>query len=339
MAQSLDIEDSAALLRYLRETARIGRDETPAVRNLAGGVSNRTVWLGRESGEAWVLKQALPRLRVQVEWFSDPRRIEREALGMMRLAELAPSGCITPLIFLDPAHNLLAMQAVPQPHQNWKAMLLDGHVHSSHVARFGEILGTIHRRAWERRDELADEFDDRSFFESLRLEPYYLYTARQIPEAADFLNALVDRTRAIRWTLVHGDYSPKNILVREDRLILLDHEVIHFGDGAFDLGFSLAHLLSKAHYLQARRGAFAAAALTYWERYKKALGGLPEAADLEERAAAHTLACLLARCRGRSPLEYLSETQRDCQTHAVLRLLGDPPGTIQALVHSFLAEV
>src|SRR4051812_16730708 len=120
MSGSLDIENFDALLAYLRQTNRIAPDESPACTNLAGGVSNRTVLLRRDNGEAWVLKQALPKLRVQTEWLSDPRRIEREALGMLRLADLAPAGSITRLIFLDPEPNLLAMEAVPTPHENWK---------------------------------------------------------------------------------------------------------------------------------------------------------------------------------------------------------------------------
>lgn len=336
---TLDIEDFPSLLAYLRQTGRITVDESPRFTNLAGGVSNRTVLVHRESGEAWVLKQALQRLRVQVEWLSDPRRIEREAIGMRRLAELAPSGAITPLIFLDPQTNLLAMQAVPQPHENWKTMLLGGQLDMAHVTQFAELLAAIHRGGWENRHSLAGEFDDCSFFESLRLEPYYLYTAGQVPAAADFLTGLVADTRATRFTLVHGDFSPKNVLVYGGRLVLLDHEVIHFGDGAFDLGFSLTHLLSKAHHLRARRADFAGAARHYWSVYRDGIGDVPWAADLEKRAVAHTLGCLLARCRGRSPLEYLDAGQRERQAAAVVALMSQELATVADLTDAFLSWV
>src|SRR5688500_5656685 len=97
-ADTLDIEDFPALLAYLRATRRIARDETPLLHNLAGGVSNRTVLVERTSGESWVLKQALAKLRVKVDWFSDPARVHREALGLKWLEKLAPRGTITPLI-------------------------------------------------------------------------------------------------------------------------------------------------------------------------------------------------------------------------------------------------
>src|SRR5580765_5990812 len=103
----LDIEQHDQLIAYLRETRRIARDEMPACLTLAGGISNRTVLLTRATGEAWVLKQALAKLRVKVDWFSDPARIHREALGLMHLAQLAPAGTITPLAFEDESQHLL----------------------------------------------------------------------------------------------------------------------------------------------------------------------------------------------------------------------------------------
>lgn len=335
MTGPLDIEDFATLLDYLRETGRIAPGETPILRNLAGGVSNRTVLVRRESGEAWVLKQALERLRVRVDWRSDPRRIEREALGIERLSEIAPPGTITPLIFLDASNHVLAMQAVPEPHENWKTMLLSGRLEARHVRQFAELLACVHRAGFERREQFAREFDDRSFFESLRLDPYYAYSAERMPFAAPFLERLIADTRATRYTLVHGDFSPKNILVHDDRLVLLDHEVIHFGDGAFDLGFALTHLLSKANHLRDRRADFANAAKSFWLTYRRSIGAVPWAEGSEARVCRHTLACMLARCIGRSPLEYLRPEVAAAQANAASSMMPAPPTSVIDLVDAF----
>jgi Ser/Thr protein kinase RdoA (MazF antagonist) len=243
-------------------------------------------------------------------------------------------------VFEDAEHLLLAMAAVPHPHANWKTMLLAGRVFPRHVRQFGKLLGQVHRGAWERRDELAPVFDDRSFFESLRVEPYYGFTAEQIPAADPFLHSLIDETRATRDTLVHGDYSPKNVLVpRGGRIVLLDHEVIHWGDGAFDLGFAMTHLLSKAHHVGSHRRAFAEATELFWQSYRSELADIPWLERLEPRAVRHTLGCLLARVAGRSPLEYLSADERGRQLDAVVHLMQSPPGTIGELISGFLEKV
>jgi aminoglycoside phosphotransferase (APT) family kinase protein len=346
MTGPLDIERHDALLNYLHETGCVGQKEVPEFTTLSGGVSNRTVLVERPSGQAWVLKQALPKLRVKEDWFSNPARSHREALGLTWLGRLAPPGAITSLVFEDADRNLFAMQAVAHPHENWKKRLLAGRIERDHVRQFGELLGVVHHRAREFRRELASLFDDRSFFESLRLEPYYRFTALQQPAAAEFLRQLIADTLAARLTLVHGDYSPKNILVHRDRLVLLDHEVVHWGDPAFDLGFALTHLLSKGHHLPTHRAAFLEAAQLFWTSYQRAGGGSPaesvqpsrhelHAADLEERAIRHTLGCLLARVDGRSPLEYLSERDRNRQRVIVLDLMRKPPVTMPELFQAF----
>ncbi len=327
----LDIEKPDQLVEYLRRAGYIEPSETPLVKVLAGGVSNRTVLVRRAGGEAWVLKQALAKLRVAMEWHSDPERVHREAMALRWLVRLAPAGATVPLVFEDHEHHVIAMQAVPEPHENWKSSLLAGEVSDELVRQFGALLGTIHRRALQAGAELRTAFQDRSFFESLRLEPYYRTAAERNPEARPFLERLLSETRRFSLTFVHGDYSPKNILVHDGRLVLLDHEVAHWGDPAFDLGFALAHLLSKAHHVAAQRHLFLKAASSFWHSYGGEAGPVCRAHGYGARIVRHALGCLLARVDGRSPLEYLTATERDRQRQLVLRLMACPPGDPDAL--------
>jgi 5-methylthioribose kinase len=337
-ADTLDIEDPLALAAYLRQRGHLPAGAKPQISVLAGGVSNRTVLVEHGSEVRWVLKQALAKLRVQVDWFSDPRRVHREALGLRELPALTPPGTIPALVFEDEQAHLLAMQAVPQPHSNWKQLLLGGGLDLGHVAQFAQILGAIHARSHDEAARLAPLFAERGFFESLRLEPYYLYTAAQAPAAASFIADLVDEPRQQALAVVHGDYSPKNVLVYAGRLILLDHEVIHWGDPAFDVGFALTHLLSKAHHLASQREAFAQAARAFWAGYA-ALVGQRFGPGYEPRAARHLAACLLARVAGRSPLEYLGPAERERQHGAALGLMLRPPATIADLVEQFIEGI
>ena len=240
----INIENSVELIRYLRATRRIEDAAIPAVTVLSGGVSNRTVLLEHAHGTDWVLKQSLSKLRVADDWYCHPARIEREALGLQQLEKLTP-GQVPSFVFEDPLNHLFAMTAVPKPHYNWKALLLAGDVNLDLCRQFGELLGRIHCPAGESINQLRRLFADLNFFDALRLEPYYRRAAARNPETAAFFDLLIDECRSIQKALVHGDFSPKNVLIHQGRLVLLDFEVIHFGDPAFDLGFSLTHLLRK----------------------------------------------------------------------------------------------
>lgn len=332
----MNIEREVELIQYLTQHQHIGADEQPIVRVLEGGVSNRTVWVQRTTGETWVIKQALPKLRVEADWFSDPSRIHREALGIRWLATFTPPGTIPDLVFEDEKQHIMAMTAVPQPHANWKDMLLRGELQTDHVEQFARIIARIHLESVQQRDIVEPVFRDRTFFETLRVEPYYSYTATQQPQSATFYDALITDTRQNIHTLVHGDYSPKNILVYKDQLVLLDHEVIHFGDPAFDIGFSTTHLLSKAHHVAHMRKAFVKAAKTYWQVYN---ANAAPAADMEPRAVRHTLGCLLARVDGRSPMPYFTEEERSRQRQAALTLMAAPPATMPGLIEAFTQEI
>ncbi|MBM3881407.1 MAG: hypothetical protein FJ387_17060 [Verrucomicrobia bacterium] len=332
----LNIEDPVALEGYLRGRGHIGAGESVQVRVLAGGVSNRTVLVKRSGGSAWVLKQALAKLRVEADWRCSPARVQREALGLRRLAELLPPGAVPVFLFEDAEQHVLAMEAVPEPHANWKRLLLAGRLETSLCVASARLLAQIHAGASARAAVLEPEFADTSFFETLRLEPYYGFAAERLPEADTFLRQLIARTRSRRRTLAHGDFSPKNLLVHGGRLVLLDHEVTHWGDPAFDVGFFLTHLLSKAHHLPADRSRFAEAAHQWWETYGAQTAGQHWAVGLEAHAAQHTLGCLLARVAGRSPLEYLEPAARVRQQEIAVELTRACPSTLPALIARFM---
>ena len=334
----MNIEDNIELTAYLHQRGLIYPDDMLTIQVLHGGVSNRTVSVQVAGGDHWVLKQALQKLRVKVDWYSDPTRIHNEAKGMRWLAELTPPGTIPAMIFVDQHYHVLCMKAVPDGHRNWKDMLLAGQVQQDHVRQFAAVLAQIHRESYRQQQALKPLFGDRRFFENLRLEPYYSYTSEQHTSTREFFESLMNETRQQSLALVHGDYSPKNILIHENKLILLDHEVIHFGDPAFDVGFSMTHLLSKAHHVAAARPAFLSAAQFYWQHYQHHVGPLAGDIALEERAIRHTLACMLARVDGRSPMPYLTASERSVQRTATLHLITQPPTSMTDLIAAFGEE-
>lgn len=335
---SIDIEQHQEVVQYLIDHELISAEAPVQSKVLKGGVSNRAVVINIDGEDRWVIKQALNKLRVAVDWFSSPERIHREAAGLRALFRLLPEGSIPEFVFEDPADHILIMQAIPQPHHNWKSLLLKGEVNQDHVHSFATLLASMHCAAHQDGNTLSTVFSDRHFFHSLRIEPYYEYSAQQVPDAHHFIHELARSTEDHLLTLVHGDYSPKNIIVYDNRLVLLDHEVIHWGDPAFDVGFSMTHLLSKAHHLNAHRDSFQHASETYWRTYHDALI-VSFGVDYERRCVRHTLGCLLARVAGRSQLEYLSDKKKSLQKAVVLKLINNTPDTMPELIHRFIEEI
>src|SRR5271163_1641848 len=136
----LDIEDFEALRSYLAQ--HINRGQPVSFSKLLGGVSNRTVRVMWGDGSGWVVKQALAKLRVDVDWFSSPERIQVEAKALRWLNRLAPPGTTPSFVFEDTANDLLAMEAIPENHENWKTVLLSGRIIPDQFEQFGTMLGT-----------------------------------------------------------------------------------------------------------------------------------------------------------------------------------------------------
>ncbi len=204
----------------------------------------------------------------------------------------------------DPELGAFAMSYLdPATHAVWKDELRDGRADPAFATAVGRTLAAIHS-ATAFSEELAVRFANDATFHSIRLEPYLEATAQAHPDLADELISLSKETQAHKIALVHGDVSPKNILVGPKGPVFLDAECAWFGEPAFDLAFCLNHLLLKCIWTpsaaQAFMASFAALATAY-------LAGVDwENPIATERRAARLLpALLLARIDGKSPVEYI----------------------------------
>jgi len=329
---TVDIEDISSLRNYLIGLKQISPEEECTLQILKGGVSNKAVWLNRPGGEQWVIKQALSKLRVKEDWYCVQDRIEVEYEGLKWLSEILPEGSVPEPVFFDKKNYVLCMSAVSRPHENLRSLLLNGVVEDGIFKKLGIMLGQIHLRGQE--DMRAQSgFDNRRFFEDLRIEPFYEFTAQQLPESRSFYSRLIDETLSTKTTIVHGDYSPKNILVKDGKVILLDYEVMHCGDPAFDIGFFLCQMLSFANHLEGCREKLINAAAVFWESYTDRISGVDILS--EQLAVKHTLGCLLARVKGRSPVDFLTKEEQQRQVTIVLHNMKRTIKRIPDLLQEF----
>lgn len=277
--------------------------EVPLER-LTGGVSS-DIWRADLPSGPVCVKRALPKLRVRQDWFAPVERNRYEAAYMEVAGALVP-GAVPGLIGQDEGAGALVMEYLPErDYPLWKSLLRDGAAEPATALAVGVRLGRIHAGT-AGRVEVARRFPTDAIFHAIRLEPYLLATARVHPDLAPELRALVERTAATRLVLVHGDVSPKNIVVGPQGPVFLDAECAWYGDPAFDLAFCLNHLLLKCLWRPAARAGFLACFVALADAYFAAVTWeLP--AHLEARAAALLPGLLLARVDGKSPVEYVTE--------------------------------
>lgn len=278
------------------------------------------------AGRRLVLKQSLGKLRVEQDWFSERNRIFRECDAMKALAPHLPKGAVPEILFEDRANFLIAMTAAPARARSWKSLLMDG-VARIRTAEWIARMEATMIRVSHQNSELEEMFGDQTVFDQLRLDPYYRTTASRHPDLAPFFERLIEDCGEHRFSLVHGDWSPKNFLVDGDSAMAIDFEVIHFGDPAFDAAFLLNHLLLKSFHLARWAAQFALLADHYWGALSEDLPG--DAEWFEARTVRNLGGLLLARIDGKSPAEYIQDAQVREQVREFARgLIGNPPATV-----------
>jgi tRNA A-37 threonylcarbamoyl transferase component Bud32 len=309
--------------RALRELG-LADEQEPLVGNpLAGGVSS-DIWCIHTARGALCAKRALPQLRVAAQWLAPIERSRYEARWMQVANEAVPGSAPAVLGQHAQLGILVMSYLAPAEHPLWKQQLRDGVVQLDTARAVGATLGRIHAHS-AARPELASQFDSDAIFFDIRLEPYLLATAAKHPMHADTLQALVKQTQSHACALVHGDVSPKNILVGRHGPVLLDAECAWWGDPAFDLAFVLNHLLLKCLWTPVARERFLEGFVALTGSYFEQVRWEPREA-LELRAAALLPGLLLARVDGKSPVEYIiSDAQREVVRRCAGALLHDPP--------------
>jgi aminoglycoside phosphotransferase (APT) family kinase protein len=310
VTRSLSSDNAAA---YLVERGIFQSPEGLDVEELSGGIS-AAVFAVRGEDKRVVVKQALPRFRVADEWLVPRERVLAEAQALELMGSLA-AGSVPPLLDVDARAFTLVVEEAPAGWRPWKSLLLEGKADTEVASRLGAFLSVLHSTD-------ADIGSDESF-DAQRVDPYLRTIQDRHPELADRIGAYVERLLATRGCLVHGDYSPKNVLVGEDGLWVIDWEIVHRGDPAFDLAFLLNHLELKTIHRPQAAPAYEGCAQSFLDAY----GEVPDPSFVFG-----LVGCLmLARVDGKSPAEYLTDREREQARSHGIALLSDPPRALRDL--------
>jgi aminoglycoside phosphotransferase (APT) family kinase protein len=304
---------------------------------LTGGVSSDIWRIETEQGFVCA-KRALSKLRVAADWHAPVERNLFEA-RWLQVAHQASAACAPKFLGQHPELDVLVMQYLdPSHYRLWKQELHAGKA-DAHIAKaMGQVLSKIHSYA-AKNSHLASEFPTDKIFFEIRLAPYLLATAARHPQLAHALEELVLQTQNNAQTLVHGDVSPKNILLGIQGPVLLDAECATWSDPAFDLAFCLNHLLLKCLWTPLSSSDFLHCYEVLTTSYLQSVDWEPPSA-LEARAARLLPGLLLARVDGKSPVEYVTEEhQRDRVRRVASTLLIKPASQLQEIADAWAKDL
>ena len=304
---------------------------------LSGGVSS-DIWRVETDGHYFCVKRALAKLKVKADWFAPIERNLFEVAWLQVANEVDPGSA--PLVL---AHDAAAMVCAmvyldPATHSNWKSDLLAGKVDKTVASEVVARLVRI-QSGTAGLEEIQPGLPDIEIFHAIRLEPYLEALAPLHPDLRETLFHLSERTRASHLVMIHGDVSPKNILVGPTGPVFIDAECACIGDPAFDLAFCLNHFLLKClwrpdmtnNYLECYAVMYASyLEMVTWEASD----------DFEFRAASLLPGLFLARVDGKSPVEYIdSDRDRQKVRRCARRLLMNPPERLSEVADAWRLEL
>lgn len=313
------------ILDILQQHNVISKDHA-TVTPLTGGVSCE-IYLVEDDKGRLVVKRALEKLKVEKAWFADTSRNLYEQRYLTYVGEKFPQ-YVPQILHSFERERLFTMEYFPETFRDWKKVLMLGEINEAIARKIGKVLGDIHRVSWQDLKAKMLFDSDKNFYQ-LRLEPYFESMLPQHSDLRSRLKSLCLSVSTTKRCLVHGDFSPKNILVSQEEIKIVDCEVAWYGDPAFDVAFMLHHLFLKS--LHFSNTEYASAAMAFLTEYKSAIGEEKYQLVDETKVAKLTLALMLARIDGKSPVEYLSKSQKCKIRGQVKELFRRPFSNIQAL--------
>lgn len=319
--------------QIVSELGLANKEDITDISSLTGGVSS-DIAVVTVGDKKLCVKCSLEQLRVAELWEAPLHRNNTEYQWLTFVGEFLPNAVPTLYGQSASGNGFVMAYCDPSTHKNWKSELMAGRVDSHFAGLVGETLGKIHQKS-----TTADiDFPHQDDFKKLRLEPYFLFTATKYPVLSEHFQTVSDELYRSRTALVHGDVSPKNILMSEQGPLFLDAECAVINDPAFDLSFCLNHLIIKMIIGVADRHELAQSILNLWQGYRQHIHWEP-ISELEARTCLLLPLMLLARVDGKSPVEYHTATSKKTIQTIALNLITDPSVSIPAMLEQIMKEI
>jgi 5-methylthioribose kinase len=292
----MELDTLEKVKKYLIKAGITDKADELIVESLSGGVSSN-VWKIKLGNNSLVMKQALAKLKVDEDWFSDVERTNREHEVMEALYDVVSEGTIPKVVHVDYIHHIYIMTCAEKGSQTWKDILMKENFNISIAKNAAYLLREIHHHSNRINAREKVKFQDQKYFIQLRIDPFHRHLMQKYPELSSSIQKLIDELTVQKTCLVHGDFSPKNILVEKgNNVVLIDFEVAHWGNPVFDVAYCMCHLMLKGWYLK-----------KYSEILKLAEVFLDAYGNEVNNLMPHLGLMLLARMDGKSVVNYIRE--------------------------------
>ena len=212
---------------------------------ITDGVSSDIWYVKTDQNIEFCIKRALAKLTVKEDWYAPISRNNFEAMYFRYCHKMAPNN-FPRLLGHDNKNFILAMEwYTPNDFLVWKKKLLNKKIEKKDIINVSDLLIKKHKKFFKKKN-IAKLFNNDATFLSIRIEPYILFTSKKYPDFKKRFESVAESLVNNKKTLIHGDFSPKNILIKDNSPMVLDAETACWGDPVFDLAFCNNHLLLKS---------------------------------------------------------------------------------------------
>ncbi len=275
------------LPKYLESLGLSEPDEELQIESAGDGNINWVRRVRRPSGNSYVIKQARPALEKFPEYEVSTDRIVFEARYLERTQPFDSEGLLPEILAFDDQHKVLIMEDLSEA-TRLDAALAAGTDVTSPMLAVARFLARVHTGT-EDDGTVATDFPNEAM---RRLHGDHIFalpyseefptpekTARRAAEIRGDKVLVAIAAEAYEsylrpsGPLVHADVQPGNLLLAAGGPKLLDAEIAHAGDEAFDLGTLLAHLALPAA-AQARTEDALPGLREVWDGYRSERPGL-----------------------------------------------------------------
>ncbi|MDP3734740.1 MAG: phosphotransferase [Nanoarchaeota archaeon] len=302
--------NKSELYQYLQQKGHITHKANFKITPLSGGNLNH-ISLVQNKSNSFVIKQALTKAKVEIPFILPPERILMEKRAMQILNARTNSPSIPKMRFFDEERSLLAMETVPSDFKLLTYELLEGNVNLNLIQNMAKLFSSIHNTTYNDKS-LKQQFYSKELFKKSKIgcyhEEYYRATTNKI--AKKNIRETINKAYKNEFCLIHGDAQPKNILVKGDKFYILDYEVAHIGDPAYDLGCLMSHYLFAAIINYPLRKKYYKTISLFFKEYQQNCHFSNQFPKIMQNALGHFPAILYGRVCGTYKVEFIDENTR-----------------------------